>query len=150
MALLRAAPRCTTLSISRASRAAFLKAIEVAKSNRAQLLVVHVLTPIVPLPGDAYISPKMYDELAASARAFAQKQLDRLLAQTKKARVRARGFLLEGAPHAAIVRFARARRVDLIVMGTHGRAGLAKLFVGSVADRVVAASPCPVMTVRGK
>jgi len=35
-------------------------------------------------------------------------------------------------------------------MGTHGRAGLAKLFVGSVADRVVAASPCPVMTVRRK
>src|SRR5438094_3926930 len=99
---------------SRASRAAFLKAIEVAKSNRAQLLVVHVLTPIVPLPGDAYISPKLYDELAASARAFAQKQLDRLLAQTKKARVRARGFLLEGAPHAAIVRFraGQTRRSD--------------------------------------
>src|SRR5258705_7438282 len=135
---------------SRASRAAFLKAIEMAKSNRAELLVVHVLSPIVPVPGDAYISPRMYDELAGSARAFAQKQLDKLLAQTKKARVRARGFLLEGAPHEEIGRFARARRVDLIVMGTHGRSGLAKLFVGSVADRVVAAAPCPVLTVRGK
>jgi len=135
---------------SRASRAAFLKAIEMAKSHRAELFVVHVISPIVPVPGDAYISPKMYDDLAASARAFAQKQLDKLLAHARKARVRARGFLLEGAPHEEIIRFARARRADLVVMGTHGRTGLAKLFVGSVADRVVAAAPCPVLTVRGK
>jgi nucleotide-binding universal stress UspA family protein len=132
------------------SRAAFRKAIEMTKANRAELLVIHVLRPVVPVPGDAYISPKMYDELASSARSFAQKQLDKLLAQTKKARVRARGFLLEGPPHEEIIRFARARRVDLIVMGTHGRAGLAKLFVGSVADRVVASASCPVLTVRGK
>ncbi len=58
--------------------------------------------------------------------------------------------MLEGPPAEEIVRFARARRVDLIVMGTHGRRGLAKLFVGSVADRVVAAASCPVLTVRGK
>ena len=132
------------------SRAAFRKAIEIAKTNRAELLVAYVLSPIVPVPGDAYISPKMYDDLAGSARAFAQKQLDKLLAQAKKVRVRARGFLLEGPPHEEIIRFARARRVDLIVMGTHGRAGLARLFVGSVADRVVAAAPGPVLTVRGK
>ena len=132
------------------SRAAFRKAIEMTTANRAQLLLIHVLRPIIPVPGDAYISPKMYDELAGSARAFAQKELDKLLAQANKARLRARGFLLEGLAHDEIIRFARARRVDLIVMGTHGRRGLAKFFVGSVADRVVAGAPCPVLTVRGK
>ena len=91
------------------SRAALRKAIEMTKANRAQLLVVHVLRPIVPLPGDVYIAPKMYDDLASSARSFAQKQLDKLLAQTQKAGVRAKGFLLEGAPHDEIIRFARAR-----------------------------------------
>ena len=132
------------------SRAALRKAIEMAKANRAELLLAHVVSPVVPIPGDGYISPKLYDDLAGSARAFAQKQLDKLLAQVKKARVKSRGFVLEGPPAEEIVRFARARRVDLIVMGTHGRAGLAKLFVGSVADRVVAGAPCPVLTVRGK
>ncbi len=132
------------------SRAALKKAIEMAKSNRAELLLINVISPVVPIPGDAYISAKMYDDLAGSAREFAQKQLDKLLAQAKKARVKARGFVLEGPPSEEIVRFARARRVDLIVMGTHGRRGLAKLFVGSVADRVVAAASCPVLTVRGK
>ena len=121
-----------------------------AKSNRAELLLVHVVSPIVPIPGDAYISPRMYDELAGSARAAAQKQLDKLAAQVKKARVKSRSFVLEGAPAEEIVRFVKGRRVDLIVMGTHGRAGLAKLFVGSVADRVVASASCPVLTVRGK
>jgi universal stress protein A len=132
------------------SRAALRKAIEMAKSNRAELLLVHVVSPIVPIPGDAYISPRMYDELAGSARAAAQKQLDKLAAQVKKARVKSRSFVLEGAPAEEIVRFVKGRRVDLIVMGTHGRAGLAKLFVGSVADRVVASASCPVLTVRGK
>jgi len=45
---------------------------------------------------------------------------------------------------------ARANRADLIVMGTHGRTGLAKLFLGSVAGRVVSTATGPVMTVRGK
>jgi universal stress protein A len=133
------------------SRAALRKAIELAKANRAELFLVNVVSPVVPVPGDAYISAKMYDDLAGSARAFALKQLDKLSAQVKKARVKkSRAFVLEGAPAEEIVRFARGRRVDLIVMGTHGRAGLAKLFVGSVADRVVAAASCPVLTVRGK
>lgn len=135
---------------SGASRAAFRKAIETAKASRAELLIVHVLSPIVPVPVDGYVSPTLYDELATSSRAWAQKRLDGLLAQAKKARVRAKGFLLEGAPHEEIVRFARARRVELVVIGTHGRTGLAKLFLGSVAGRVVTAAFCPVLTVKGR
>jgi nucleotide-binding universal stress UspA family protein len=58
--------------------------------------------------------------------------------------------LREGVAANAIVRVARGQRADVIVMGTHGRGGLAKLLLGSVAERVVASAPCPVMTVRGR
>ena len=58
--------------------------------------------------------------------------------------------VVAGHPADAIVREARERGADLIVMGTHGRTGLAKLFLGSVASRVVTAAHCPVLTVRGK
>src|SRR5262245_25500971 len=133
-----------------ASRRAFRKAIDLAKASRGELLLVHVISPIVPVPGDGYVSPQMYDQIAASGRAGAQKRLDGLVAQARKLRARVKGFILEGAPSEEIVRFARARRVELIVMGTHGRKGIAKLFVGSVAERVVAAATCPVLTVRGK
>jgi nucleotide-binding universal stress UspA family protein len=135
---------------SRASSAALKKAIEMAKAARAELLVVHVVSPVAPIAGEGYVSPKMYEEIAASTRAWAQKQLDKLLAKAKQAGVRAKGFVLEGSAHEQIVRFARSKRADLLVMGTHGRSGLAKLFLGSVAGRVVAAAPCPVLTVKGR
>ena len=66
------------------------------------------------------------------------------------AKVRARGLLLEGVAHDQIVRAARRKKADLLVLGTHGRTGVARFFLGSVAGRVVASAPCPVLTVRGK
>jgi nucleotide-binding universal stress UspA family protein len=53
-----------------------------------------------------------------------------------------------GVPAEEIVRYADARNIDLIVMGTHGRTGVAHLLMGSVAERVVRTAPCPVLTVR--
>jgi len=135
---------------SRASAAAFARAVAMAKSDRAQLLLVHVLAPPVPIAGEGYISPKVYDDLEASARAYGQKHLGALQAKARKAGVRTVTLLLDGVPHEQIARAAKSKKADLIVIGTHGRTGLAKFFLGSVASRVVAAAPCPVLTVRGK
>jgi nucleotide-binding universal stress UspA family protein len=135
---------------SSASGAAFKKAVEMAKAGRGELMLVHVVSPVAPVAGEGYISPKMYEEIAASSRAWAQKQLDKLVAKAKTSGVRAKGSVLEGSAHEQVVRFARSKHADLIVVGTHGRSGLAKLFLGSVAGRVVAAAPCPVLTVRGR
>ena len=135
---------------SRASRAAFAKAVEMAGANGAELVVAHVLNPVVPMVGDGYVVPKVYEDIEASARAGAKKELDRLLARAKKTGVRARGVLLEGATHEQITRAAKSARADLIGIGTHGRTGLAKFFLGSVAGRVVSTAACPVLTVRGK
>ena len=52
------------------------------------------------------------------------------------------------APAQAIVEYATRERIDLIVIGTHGRVGLAHLVMGSVAEKVVRTAPCPVLTVR--
>jgi len=135
---------------SRASAAAFAKAVDLAATNRAELLVLHVMAPVMPMVGDGYVSPKLYEEIESSARAQAQKQLDALVGKAKKAGVRAQAFLVAGVPHEQITRAARSKRTDLVVIGTHGRTGLAKFFLGSVAGRVVSVAPCPVLTVRGK
>ncbi len=55
---------------------------------------------------------------------------------------------MHGSPFVEIVRYARQQNIDLIVMGTHGRTGLAHVLTGSVAERVVRKAPCPVLTVR--
>ena len=133
---------------SSGSDAAFKKAIDMAKASRAELLVAHVISPIEPVSGEEYI-PQMYEDIRASNRAWASKQLDRLVAKAKKSGVRATALLAEGVAHEQIVRLAKTKRADLVVMGTRGRSGLAKLFLGSVAGRVVSAAPCPVLTVRG-
>lgn len=137
---------------SKASGAAFARAIAEARQNRSELLLVHVLSPVIPMAGagEAYLAPSVYEQMSKSARAWAQKQMDRLLAKAKAARVRVRGTLLEGVAHEQIARSARRQRADLIVMGTHGRTGMARFFLGSVAARVAATAPCPVMTVRGR
>ena len=135
---------------SPASRAAFTRAVASARADRAELLLVHVITPVAPFVGDGYVSPKVYDDMQRSIRASGQKQLDKLVAKAKAGGARARGLLLEGMPADGIVRTARSKRADVIVMGTHGRSGLARLFLGSVAERVVGTAPCPVLTVRGK
>jgi len=62
--------------------------------------------------------------------------------------VRWRTTVRSGDPRVEILREAERRRADLIVLGTHGRTGVARFFLGSVAGRVVATAPCPVLTVR--
>ena len=135
---------------SRASAAAFNRALDMAKANKAELLLVHVMNPVVPIMGDGYVSPNVYEDMEAAARADSQKQLGRLILKAKRARARVKGLLLEGVAHERIAQAARSRKADLVVIGTHGRTGFAKLFLGSVASRVVTVSPCPVLTVKGE
>lgn len=136
---------------SRASAPAFKRALQMAKDNRAQLLILHVVAPASPmLMTDGYVPPKVYDDMEAAARAEAQKQLRRLVEKAKHSGVRVKPILLEGIAHERIIQAARSRKADLVVIGTHGRTGFARFFLGSVASRVLAISPCPVLTVRGK
>jgi len=135
---------------SPASRAAFKRAVEMAKADRAQLLLVHVLAPPLPIAGEGYISPNVYEDLENSARKYGEKHLSVLQAKARKAGVKAVALLLEGVVHEEIARAAKSKKADLIVIGTHGRTGLAEFFLGSVASRVAAVASCPVMTVRGK
>lgn len=132
---------------SPASRPAFRKAVALAKTHRAQLIVVHVLSMLPVIP-DAYVAPNVWDDLERGQRTTAERQLRGLVAKARAAGARASGALIDiGVTHEQIVRFARARRADLIVMGTHGRSGLTRALLGSVASRVLATAKCPVLTV---
>ena len=135
---------------SPASRAALAKAIQLAREQKAELVVCHVMSPFVPMLGEGYMTPRMYEEIAASTRQGAQRQLDAMVAKARRAGARVRGLLVEGTPFDRIGRVARSQKASLVVMGTHGRSALGRLFLGSVAERVVATSPVPVLTVRGR
>jgi nucleotide-binding universal stress UspA family protein len=125
--------------------AAFRHALAAAKRDRAQLALVHVLEPVT-FGDEEYMLRELEHRDAAAAAAG--KGFDRLLAAAKRARVKARSVLLDGNASGQIVQFARKRHASLITIGTHGRTGLRRLFLGSVAAGVVGAAPCPVLTVR--
>jgi nucleotide-binding universal stress UspA family protein len=132
---------------SRASAPALRRAAALAKAFRAPLVLVHVMAPPSPFIGEG-APPSSYVELFAMARRSARRRLAALLARTRRARVRVQAVFAEGLPAEEILRAARRARADLIVMGTHGRTGFSRFFMGSVAERVVRESPCAVLTVR--
>ena len=131
---------------SPASDAAFRKAMEMARKEGAELVIVHVYEP----PSSAALADSRFtaEEMERGLRTTAQKQLDVILATAKDAGLKARGVLLPGNAAEELVSFARENGMGLLIVGTHGRTGLSKLFTGSVASRVVATAPCPVLTVR--
>jgi nucleotide-binding universal stress UspA family protein len=132
------------------SRLAFARAIDFAKLARAEVILVHVLNPIVPYVGDGYIAPQLYDQIVTDLQTKARKHLQRMAEKARSAGVKASTLIVEGATPERIVRTARSKRADLIVIGTHGHTGLTRMVLGSVASRVVATASCPVLTVRGR
>ena len=78
----------------------------------------------------------------------ARTRLDGVMNHVNRTRYNAHADAVLGMPAATIIDYAAATNAGLIVMGTHGRTGLAHLLMGSVAEQVVRTAPCPVLTVR--
>jgi nucleotide-binding universal stress UspA family protein len=96
-----------------------------------------------PYPDDATGNRERLD---AGVRADRTHELRDMAARAAHGGLRVEAVVKEGRPHEVIVEEARSLGADLIVMGTHGRAGLPRMLLGSVAERVVRTSPVPVLT----
>ena len=132
---------------SEASVAALTYGQALARAFGSTLHVLHVAEQVLAAFGsEAYtaVAPELQDEVDRAARA----RLDALLAGVGGGLEVTGALETSSAPALSIVEHARAREIDLIVMGTHGRGALAHVMVGSVAERVVRLAPCPVLTVR--
>jgi nucleotide-binding universal stress UspA family protein len=133
---------------SEPSDAALAYGRELARTFRAQLVVVHVAENLVTFGGaDGFVAlePDLQRDLAAAAK----RRLAALISAEDVEQLSARTVLLTSNTTAAsITDYAKEANVDLIVIGTHGRGGIAHLLMGSVAERVVRTAPCPVLTVR--
>jgi nucleotide-binding universal stress UspA family protein len=134
---------------SKGAKPAFAQALELAQALKAELLIVHAVAPVVPVEA-LYAPIADWDALSKKIQGAAQQELDRLAALARRRRVEVDTLLTSGYAAEEILRVARARKASLIVMGTHGRTGLSRLMVGSVATRVMMSAPCAVMTVRQK
>ena len=125
---------------SDASHGALKYATVLARDSGATLLILHVEDWIPPLSGEMYMPTK----------SFSNPELKKLLAKVVPAdkQVAYEHLFVVGEPSDSILRIAKEQHVDLIVMGTHGRTGLGRLLMGSVAEAIVRRAECPVLTVK--
>jgi len=139
---------------SETSEAAAKYGVALARAFNATLHLLHVeprrdLQIIVEreLVVEKYLS----DPTATSPQNAARELLGKILTEQEEKELRAEYVLRAsglGGPYVEIVRYAKERTIDLIVMGTHGRGFVAHMLMGSVAEKVVRKAPCPVLTVR--
>jgi len=130
-----------------AADAAFVYAKELAQRFGARLSLLHVVTD--PSAMGTW-TPELYVPAPQETREgflrAAREKLQQALSVEERERFSVTNEVRIGSAADTIQELAREQHVDLIVMGTHGRRGLAHMFLGSVAERVVRGAPCPVLT----
>jgi nucleotide-binding universal stress UspA family protein len=124
------------------SMGAFHVASALARDYRAALTILHVRE----VPAVAFAEFGAVPPPALPSRAEVMDKLHQFEAPDKTANIEY--LVADGVPADEIVRAAEDRQCDLIVMGTHGRTGISRLVMGSVAEEVVRKANCPVLTLK--
>jgi nucleotide-binding universal stress UspA family protein len=128
------------VNFDEASNVAMVYARSLAKNFGARLHVLHVMENV-------FLRPMANDPRAVEA-GITRRLLDSLTDEDRTALHAVPVIRKSDAPADEIVKYAQSEGIDLIVMGTHGRPGLAHFLMGSVAEKVVRTAPCPVLTLR--
>ena len=134
------------VDFSETSRRALETAVDLAARLDAKVRVIHVYQwPASALPNGVLETP---DDFEAVLEERLGKQLDAFVGESAVEGADLTTNICEGVPYAEITAVAEEMGADLIVIGTHGRTGLAHFLLGSVAERVLRTSEIPVLTVR--
>lgn len=122
-------------------------AIRLVRALGGEIVLVHVVSEqLVDEP--LMVGTQDLTTVSEARRRWAEEALDKRVASLRSEGVPSRWRLAVGVDHEEIVKLAEEEAAELIVMGTHGRGGLKKLFLGNVTDRVVRSATSPVLTVR--
>ena len=133
---------------SEPSNYALKYALSFAEEYKAKLVVCHVIEEVAKAMYFDMLQAPPLAELMADIEAQAQKALDDLVPAEYREKLTIEHVIRKGVPFLEIVRCAEEIRADMIVCGTHGRTGLKHALFGSVAEKIVRKSPCPVLSVR--
>ena len=134
------------VDFSAGSAHALQHALEIAEKFGANLLLLHVVHDPAEAPG-FYASKKAGKKVLRNMAQTAEQMMEEFVSTHLKKFKKFKTHIAPGLPPSQIVKLAKKAGVDLIVVGTHGRSGLKRLMLGSVADRVIRSAPCPVLTV---
>jgi nucleotide-binding universal stress UspA family protein len=124
-------------------------AASMARTFEASIICVNVIEPIVPTVGYAGMTePLPIADITEQLEDSAERELPKLAECDECAGLDVEELVVHGEAAAEIVRVAKDRQVDLIVISSHGRTGLGRILFGSTAEAVVRHAPCPVLVVK--
>jgi len=135
-----------SIDFSECSTYALSYAIDLSAKEHASLYLIHVIETHISDIGDIVkqidllLDDKQIDNL--------KMRLINLIPDNIRPNIHIEPIVEKGVPFVEIIRTAKDKQVDLIVMGTHGRTGLEHILIGSVAERVIQRAPCPVLSIR--
>ncbi len=132
---------------SKYSRHAFLYAESLAKEYKAKLIVIHVVEDKLPTFVSEYTAVPM-EEIVEAEEKKAMKELKAFAKSEVEPGIKMELIVKRGTPYLEIIKAAKEKKVDLIVIATHGRNILSHTLFGSTAERVVRKAPCPVLSVK--
>jgi hypothetical protein len=132
------------------SAAAASEAVGIAKRNKSKLTVLAVVPAELATPMDIDFSTARQELIAEKEMQAAEKNAKKVKDAAEKEGVAVQAFVMTGKPADAIIETAKEKAADLIVLGSHGRTGLVRLLMGSVAERVIVLSDRAVLVVKGK
>jgi nucleotide-binding universal stress UspA family protein len=119
--------------------------ISIAKVHDAQILVLYVIDEVVI---DQFSKVTERENVERELKSDGQRYINYILDLAKKEGVAATSLIAKGRPFEQIVHLAKGLNMDLIVLGTYGRRGADRILMGSVAERVIEYSHCPVLVIK--
>jgi|YelNatPaOPRAMG01_1025707.scaffolds.fasta_scaffold73584_1 nucleotide-binding universal stress UspA family protein len=129
---------------SEPSRKALKKALELTSQEKGELVILSVTESVCPVS----ITEKECSLLDNALRKETQNLLEKLKTEMSSASIKVKTVVKEGQPAAEILKYLKENKCDLVVLGSHGRHGAKKFFLGSVSLRVAERSPCSVWIVK--
>jgi nucleotide-binding universal stress UspA family protein len=124
-------------------------ATSMARTYGASIIFVHVIEPIVPSVGySGMTEPLPIADISDQLEDSAERELPKFAECKECAGLQVEEVIVHGEAASEIVRVAKERAVDLIVVSSHGRTGLGRILFGSTAEAIVRHAPCPVLVVK--
>ena len=137
---------------SEASKAALRYACDLATATKASLCILHAFEDSYPVggcPEHCSLPQDYFEQFERSARRTLDAFMEAVIAPEEGKQHRVRLVVRRGKAAPEILRYLHEHDdIDLVVMATHGRGGVARLMMGSVADTLTREAPCPVLTIR--
>ncbi len=129
---------------------ALQQAMDIARQYQSKIYLLHVVGIVIICTVDYCLPPQMVDQVENESVTTAKKRITEQLAKLPESKsIEIIADIRKGIPYEEILRDQKEKKIDLIVIASHGKTGLLSHLIGSVADKVVRNANCPVLLVRG-